>query len=104
MKLVQEVKIQAKHIPEPAILLAIDGLRQMPTAYRTREGLKFGIRGTVSGADICRLWPNVPEKVIWAKLERMVERGVLISYTNGYYVIGDLDKVIQTPIRHYPKS
>lgn len=81
-------KPQAKDIPDDVILQAIAGLQLIPRVYQNisyadgPDGVRVGpvcnftpMRAV--GWDLHKLWSTIPEKVINAKLKKMVDRGLL---------------------------
>jgi hypothetical protein len=79
-------KIQAKHIPDEAMVLIIKQLKGMPGMYGYPGGIQVfrpAEHTTVNITDICNLYPSVPRKVIMAKLRRLVKRGVIDGCTCG---------------------
>lgn len=68
-------RIQAKDIPEKALIDLIDRLYNIPRL----SGYVGEIRVTYSAgaylSDILKFWDNIPPKVILAKLRKLEERG-----------------------------
>jgi hypothetical protein len=99
------MKLQAKHIPDQAMLLAIDALRQIPYSYPNSQGLPiWRTRATTMLVDIENLWPSLPPKVIRAKLNGLIKRGIIDGCTcgcRGDFKILDATKAQPTTLHHY---
>lgn len=75
-------KIQAKHIPEKALIDLIDRLYNTPELSLVLDDdgmVKTRYSASASFKNICKLWDNIPPKVIWTKLQKLEERGLIRS-------------------------
>ena len=66
---------QAKNIPDAVMLMVIRNLKTVPKVF---PGYAFYMdSNTVSMYEIQTLWSYIPPKIIQAKLNRMIERGLV---------------------------
>jgi len=68
---------QAKDIPDEVMIDLVSSLQNIQRAYVDGRGLQYFKTSSASRFDIQNLWPSVPEKVILAKLRRLINRDVI---------------------------
>jgi len=68
---------QAKDIPDEVMIDLVSSLQNIQRAYVDGRGLQYFRTSSASRFDIQNLWPSVPEKVILAKLRRLINRDVI---------------------------
>jgi len=92
-------KMQAKDIPDQAMIDLVDRLYNMPRLFTKMVyvGTEWGViySSSVLLSDICKVWDNVPPKVIRAKLQKLIERklidGCACGCVGGFTVIHQTD-------------
>jgi hypothetical protein len=72
-------KVQAKDIPDDALVDLVKALQGAPIAYIHGGGREVEMSKIPRAmfTDICNLWSTVPPKVIQTKLKKLVERGLI---------------------------
>jgi len=79
------MKIQAKHIRAEDMLALIEAINAIPKMYR-RGYPYFEFRKSWANTwDIFALWPDIPPKVIMAKLRNLEKKGLIDGCTCGCY-------------------
>lgn len=71
-------KIQAKDIPDKALIDLVDKLWNIPNARVTLTGeVYIHYSSGAKLSDICKVWDTIPVKVIQLKLKKLVDRKLL---------------------------
>jgi hypothetical protein len=102
-------KIQAKHIPEQALIDLIDRLYNVPRLfYRLNyNGVDLGVSYSNAAhfSDICKAWDNIPPKVIATKLQKLEEAGkIMEGGSNCYRVVHKHELPIHRWFNKYTES
>lgn len=86
--------IQTKHIPTEFVLEAIYNLLHIPALYASRdrytmheEPLRVMDRGIVGISDLVALWPDIPEKVLRSKLDKMEQQNLVFESFGRYSIL-----------------
>jgi len=99
-------KIQTKHIPDKALIDLVDRLWNIPRISITLYG-QPEVRYS-NGAHlnvICKVWDNIPPKVILNKLKKLEERGLIAEGgTNSYTVVHESDLPVYRWFSPYTES
>jgi hypothetical protein len=79
------MKLQAKHIKTKDMMALIDAICAIPKIHKLQwDG--FEMRKTwANTADIFALWPDIPQKVILAKLRNLDKKGLVDGCACGCY-------------------
>lgn len=67
-------KLQVKDIPDKEMIDLVDRLWNVPRVYEVNGKLEFFYANGASIFDICKVWDAIPQKLILAKLKKLIEQ------------------------------
>jgi hypothetical protein len=72
---------QTRHIPDQAMIDLVDRLYNVPRIYGVRDGETImDYSASASFSTICKVWDNIPPKVILSKLRKLEARGLVYGH------------------------